>query len=174
MYSIVLAAFLATGNAAPGQDVREDIKDLQKSIEEMRKAQTESRFEEMKQTIAALRQRLIEEELAELRRDIRNLQPWGRPYGMPPSPVPIMPFAQRATISLQVPPGAMLFVNDKEIALPSPNPSFVTPALETGRDYYYDFKVTVLQDGKSVTRIKRVVVRAGAVVALAYEDMEVR
>ncbi|HWG42933.1 MAG TPA: TIGR03000 domain-containing protein [Gemmataceae bacterium] len=172
MYTIVLAAFLTTGNAAPGQDIREDIRELQKSIDEVRKEQAIFRFEELKQTIAGLRQRLLDEKLDELRRDIRDLRYEEMGYGVLPAPVPLMPSAQRATISLQVPAGAVFFANDREISLLSPAVSFVTPPLEPGRDYYYDFKVNVLQDGKTITRIKRVTVRAGAVVRLGYEDME--
>ncbi len=171
MYSIVLAAFLTTGSARAHQDIREDIRDLQKSIDEVRKEQAVFRFEEMKETIAGLRQRLITAQLAELRRDIRELRYEEGAYGV--LPPPLMPSSgQRATISLQLPAGAVLFANDREITPLSPSASFVTPPLEPGRDYYYDFKATVLQDGKTVTRLKRVTVRAGAVVRLGYEDME--
>jgi uncharacterized protein (TIGR03000 family) len=170
MYTIVLAAFLTTGNAVPRQDIREDIRELQKSVDEVRKEQAVFRFEEMKQTIAGLRQRLLNEKLDELRRDIRDIR--YEEEGLGVLPPPLMGSGQRATISLQFPAGAAFFVNDQAIPLLSPAASFVTPPLEPGRDYYYDFKVNVVQDGKTATRIKRVTVRAGAVVRLGYEDME--
>jgi len=170
MYTIVLAAFLTTGSAAPAQDIREDIRDLQKSIDDVRKEQEASRLDEMKQIIAGLRQRLLSEKLDELRRDIREIRYEEEGFGV--LPPPLMPSGPRATISLQLPVGAVLFANDRAIPLLSSTGSFVTPPLEPGKDYYYDFKVNVLQDGKTVTRIKRVTVHAGEVVRLGYEDME--
>jgi uncharacterized protein (TIGR03000 family) len=171
MYTIVLAAFLTTGNAAPAQDIRDDIKDLQKSVEELRKEQADARLDEMKDKIAGLRQRLLGEKLDEVRRDIYGLRYEEEGYGGMPLPMPTASSGRHATISLQVPAGAVCFANDREIPLLSPGP-LVTPPLEPGRDYYYDFKVSVLQDGKTITRVKRVPVRAGAVVRLGYEDME--
>ena len=74
----------------------------------------------------------------------------------------------------EVPAGANFVVNNKEVPVPAVNPVFVSPPLEPGKEYFYDCKVaTVLQDGKNVTKIKRVKVRpAGELVRINYEEME--
>jgi len=176
MYSVVLAAVLSTGGTAPGWDTSEELKDLKDSVEEVRKGQTKQRVEALKQTIADLRQRLIEQKLDDLRWAVEEVKHGG--LGVLPYPVPVMPrvapSSGRATVHLKVPAGATVTVNDKDISLPSPSATFVTPVLEPGREYYYDFKVTAREDGKPVTRTKRVTVRAGAVVRVAYEEMEAR
>jgi len=168
MYSVVLAAVLTTGATAPGWETFDDIRDLKNAVEELRKGQEKQRAEALKQTIADLRQRLLEQKLDELRWAVGALG--GLPY-----PVPVMPRAEtagRATVQLQVPAGATVTVNGKGIPVPSPSGTYATPVLEPGRDYYYDFKVTVPADGKVAVRTKRVIVRADVVVRVAYEDME--
>ncbi|HEY7423055.1 MAG TPA: TIGR03000 domain-containing protein [Gemmataceae bacterium] len=177
MYTIVLAAVLTTGNAAPAADIYEDIRDLKREVEGLRQDQSQFRAEALKLVIAGLRQRLTDEKLDELRRDIRTLKYEEVVTGVPlhmPGVTSLEPVGNRTVVSLQVPAGATFYVNDKEVTLLTTNPSFITPPLETGKDYYYDFKVTVTEDGKAVTRIKRVKVRAGGVVQLNYADMEAR
>jgi uncharacterized protein (TIGR03000 family) len=176
MYTIVLATLLSTGNTAPAADIYEDIRDLKKTVEEIKTNQTQFRMDELKSTIADLRQRLMDEKLDELRREIWDLklEETGRE---PPPVLPVMPHPAsssepRALLQLRLPAGASLVANDKEIALPSPNAAFVTPPLEPGKDYYYDCKVTVTRDGKPVTRVKRVTVRAGTLARLDYDAME--
>jgi uncharacterized protein (TIGR03000 family) len=170
MYPIVLAALLATGDAAPAADIYEDVRDLKKMVEELKKDQTQFRTEALKMMIAGLQHRLLDEKIDEVRRDLLDLRIGRMGFAWAPA----APFSQRARLTLQVPAGASLVVNDQEIALPSPNPEFITPPLEPGRDYYYDCKVTVVRDGKAVTRTKRVTVRAGATTRLNYEEMEGR
>ena len=178
MYGMLLATLLTADNAVLSTDIYEDIQELKKSVQEVRQEQSQARVDELQQTITRLRERLLEEKLDELRRDIQALRYEGMGYPRGAWPVPLMPralpFSQRALISLQVPAGVLVSVNDREISLPSVNPSFVSPTLEPGRDYFYDFKVTLVQDGKTVVRTKRVTVRPGAIVRLNYEDMEVR
>ena len=78
----------------------------------------------------------------------------------------------RAVVAVSVPPGATLFANDKEVPVTHPGGEFVTPELERGKTYYYDFRVKVSREGGRVeTRTKRVSVSAGSVARLAYEDM---
>jgi uncharacterized protein (TIGR03000 family) len=185
MYTIVLAAALTTGNATPGADIYQDIRDLRREVEELRQGQNRLRDEELKLIIAALRQKLTDEKLDELRRDILGLR-HGRVIpgtgallerGVRPpqsGAASLEPIDQRSVISLQMPPGARLAVNDQDIAARTTNPMFITPPLEPGKDYSYDFKVTATQDGKPVTRTKRVTVRPGELVRLNYEDMEAR
>ncbi|HEY7311300.1 MAG TPA: TIGR03000 domain-containing protein [Gemmataceae bacterium] len=181
MYTIVLAAALTTGNAAPGADIYQDIRDIKREVEELRKGQREVEVEGLKLVIAGLRERITDEKLAELRRDIQVL----RYEEVVPGVVPAMPVVParsaaavltpvvgRTVVALKVPDGARFYVNDQPITLNSTTPTFITPPLEPGRDYVYDFKVTASEDGKTVTRVKRVTVRAGGLVRVAYEEME--
>ena len=195
MYTIVLAAVLTTGHAAPAADIYEDIRDLKKGVEELRQGQKEIETEGLKLVIAGLRQKITDEKLDELRRDIRTLQyeemlpkalggvtpfwlhhHWhgARHPLLMPGTARLESVGHRSVISLQVPAGATFNVNGEEIAMVTTTPTFITPPLEPGRDYFYDFKVTVTQDGKTVTKTKRVTVRAGGLVRVIYDDMEVR
>jgi uncharacterized protein (TIGR03000 family) len=182
MYTIVLAAALTAGNAAPGADIYEDIRDIKKEVKELRKGQAEIEVEGLKLIIAGLRQRITDEKLDELRRDIQILRyeevvPGVAP-GAVPMPMPgvaaLTPVVGRTVVSLKVPAGAKFFVNDQPIALTTTTPTFITPPLAPGRDYVYDFRVTAVEDGKTITRVKRVTVRAGGLVRVNYEDMEAR
>lgn len=177
MYSIVLALALAPGNAAPAADIESDLRDLKRTVAELRKEQEQSRIEELKLAIVGLRQQLTDEKLDELRRDIRALQREEERFhaaavwlAMPAADKNV----SRATIAVEVPADASFVVNNKEIPVPAVNPTFVTPLLQPGKDYYYDCKVTVTKDGKKVTRIKRVKIHAGELVHINFEDMESR
>ncbi|HEY7153934.1 MAG TPA: TIGR03000 domain-containing protein [Gemmataceae bacterium] len=188
MYTIVLAAALTTGNATPGADIYQDIRDIKKEVEELRQGQRRLRDDELKLVIAGLRQKITDEKLDELRRDVLGLRYEGviagpraivgmgvRPLLLPQTgAASLEPIDQRTVISLQMPAGARLVVNDQDIAVRTATPTFITPPLEPGKDYSYDFKITVSEDGKTVTRTKRVTVRPGGVVRLNYEDMEAR
>ncbi len=182
MYTMVLAAVLTTGNAAPGADIYADIRDLKKEVQELKRGQTQLRDDELKLVIASLRQKLTDEKLDELRRDIRTLryEEMIAGVGVAPLPLPtprtasLEPIGQRTVISMQVPAGATFSVNNMDIPLRTATPVFITPPLEPGRDYFYDVKITAVEDGKTVTRTKRVTIRAGEVVQLNYADMEVR
>jgi uncharacterized protein (TIGR03000 family) len=183
MFTIVLATALATGQAAPAADIQQEILELKKSVEQLRQEQNDARIDELKLVIAGLRQRVTDEKLDEIRRDVRLLQEQEAPYVVRPLPVRaarfvpsgvVVPSATRATIAVKVPAGASFVVNDKEIPVPPVDPTFVTPVLEPGKDYFYDCKVTVTEDGKTVTRTKRVKIQAGEVIRIDYKDMEAK
>jgi len=177
MYTIVLATVLATGQAAPG-DIYSDIRDLKKSVAELRVEQNDARIDELKLVIAGLRQRITDEKLDEIRRDVRLLQQEEVVYGAVPVPArPVLPTAAlpsstRATITVKIPAGATFLVNKQQIAVPRMNSIFVSPPLDPGKDYYYDCKVTCEQDGKTITKIKRVKIHAGEMIRLDYDGME--
>jgi len=175
MYTIVLAMALAPGSAAPAADIYTDISDLKRSIAQLREEQNDARIEELKLVIGGLRQQITDEKLDELRRDIRALrleEEFVRP-GAVVLPMPsIVTTANRATLAVEIPAGASFVVNDQQVPVPAVNPTFVTPPLEPGKDYFYDCKVTVNRDGKSVTKTKRVKIHAGEVVRINYEDMQ--
>jgi uncharacterized protein (TIGR03000 family) len=182
MYGMVLAAFLGTGAAAPAGDIHDEVRDLKRAVDALRKEQAEARVDELKMIIAGLRTRLVEQKLDELRRDVLELKyeelhlahP-GHPWRF--LPVPAMPrlgAAGRALIHADVPADAVLYANDQEVSAGTPVASFVTPELEPGKEYYYDFKAVTTRDGKAVTRVKRVTVRPGQVVRLDYAEMDPR
>ena len=176
MYAIVLAMVLAPGNAAPAADIETDIRDLKRSIAQLRAEQNDARIDELKLVIIGLRQQITDEKLDELRRSVRTLrmeEEFG--HGGPLTlPMPMTGEGNRATVAVEIPAGASFVVNDQQIPVPAANPTFVTPPLEPGRDYFYECKVTVNLDGKPVTRTKRVRVHAGEVVRLNYEEMAAR
>ncbi|HTU94098.1 MAG TPA: TIGR03000 domain-containing protein [Gemmataceae bacterium] len=177
MYSIVLAMVLAPGNVAPAADLETEIRELKRSIAELREEQNQARIDALKMVIVGLRERITDDKLDELRRDIHVLRHEHEMFHasrmmfhMPPADHHF----GRATISVEVPSGATFVVNDKEVPVPAVNSWFVSPPLEPGKDYFYDCKVTVTRDGKPVTKIKRVRIHAGELVRINYEEMESR
>jgi uncharacterized protein (TIGR03000 family) len=165
-----------------GREAERSLADLKKEVESLKKEQEKRRIEGLKNKIEELRAEKTEQKLEELRRAIERLH--GVPHGgmrllpLPfpknlhplPSPrsSPELPSPRQALIHLKVPAGATLFVNGKQL---DPAPTFLTPELEPEKDYDYDFRVKVTDGGKDTTRAKRVNVRAGSVVHVAYEDM---
>jgi uncharacterized protein (TIGR03000 family) len=177
MYSIVLAMALAPGNAAPAADIDSEIRELRREVAELRKDQAQAEIDELKVVINSLRQRITDDKLDELRRDMFTLRHeeemvrvHSRAFYMPMPDHNI----HRATVAVEIPAGAAFTVNDHEVHVPAVEPVFVTPPLEPGKDYFYDCKVTVSRDGKNVTKTKRVRVHAGEVVRINYDDMEAR
>jgi uncharacterized protein (TIGR03000 family) len=175
MYSIVMAMALVPGSAAPAGDINDDIRDLKRSVAALREEQTQARVDELKLVIAGLRQRITDDKLDELRRDLIALRHEDAMLHaavmvhMPPHHA-----IDRATIAVEVPADATFIVNDKEVPVPAVSPVFVSPPLQPGKDYFYDCKVTVKRDGKTVTKIKRVKVCAGETVHVNYQEMESR
>ncbi len=179
MYSIVLAMALAPGSAAPA-DIDADIRELRRSIAELRQEQAQTEIDELKQVVNALQRRVTDDKLDEIRRDLFLMQRERDMLQMHAmhSRAFYMPFADqnihRATVAVEIPAGATFTVNNHDIYVPPLEPVFVTPPLEPGRDYYYDCKVTVTRDGKNVTKSKRVRVHAGELVRINYNDMDSR
>lgn len=176
MYGIVLAMVLAPGGAAPAADLETDIRDLKRSVAQLRTEQNDARIDELKLVIRGLRQQITDDKLDELRRDIFALR-WEDEFihgGSMMLPMPLTQTAgpNRATVNVEIPAGATFVVNDQRVAVPPMNPTFVTPPLEPGKDYFYECKVTCNLDGKPATRTKRVRVRAGEVVRVNYENMD--
>jgi len=170
VYSIVLAAALTGGGSLPSQDVGQELADLKRSVEEMQKEQNQQEVDALKQTIHGLRQRLIEQRLEDLSRAVQELRR-GASMSPPAPPFPGPSLLPRTLIHLRVPPGARFYANGREMPVSSTSPVFVTPPLDPGKEYFYDFRVTVGGEGKAVTRTKRVAIRPGTEVRLAYAEM---
>jgi len=156
--------------------VAETLRTLKKSVEEVRKEQAHFRLEQMKQTAEELRLKTVEQQIGEIRRSLERLNraprmvPLPMPLPLPaPKASPELPVPRPGKVMLRMPADAILIVNDKPIPA---GPSFITPMLKPGKDYVYDFEAALVVDGESINRVKRVVVRAGEVIRLAYEDME--
>jgi len=190
MYSICLVVAIAAGGAAPAHDrsagVRQDLDDLKRGVEELRKQQQDQRVDELKLKIAELQQDKVEEKLHDIRRSVEEMKhgmlaPHVSPalapfmeWHVPPMAMPyLLPTTTpgRAMILLEVPAGAALSVDGRDIPLTSTSATFVTPPLTEGKSYVYLFKVNVVRADKVVTRTKKVSVRAGAVVRVGYEEM---
>src|SRR5262245_15011184 len=161
MYSVVLAAMIATGDATPAQagGVTASIQDLQRAVEELRRSQTEQRADELKQELADLREKRLERKIDELRRELHHRH-GGREHHPPHAPRgraagPAAP-GDRATVTVRMPPGTRFVANGQEVPLPGPETTFVTPPLEPGRGYHYDFRATADRDGGPVTKAQRV------------------
>jgi uncharacterized protein (TIGR03000 family) len=67
----------------------------------------------------------------------------------------------RATIVVHLPANARLLVNGKLTRSTSETRRFVSPPLEAGKSYHYDFEARVERDGKVHSIPQRVEVRAG-------------
>jgi uncharacterized protein (TIGR03000 family) len=62
---------------------------------------------------------------------------------------------------VSLPADARLTVDETVTKSTSSTRTFVSPALETGKDFHYTLKAEVVRDGKTYTTIRRIAVRAG-------------
>ena len=69
----------------------------------------------------------------------------------------------QATLVVNLPADATLTIDDEATASTSGNRVFVTPPLESGREFHYTLKAKVVRDGQVQTTTQRVAVRAGEV-----------
>jgi len=165
------------GGTSPSPEGKEaqELKDL---VEDLNKERALRRAEELKRAADLLKQRVLEQQIEEIRRTLDRLKgvgPAPRPGGPPliplppPRTAPELPPPRTGKVLLEVPEGASLEVNGRRQEM---RPSFLTPPkLEPGREYHYDFRVTVDRDGAAETRARRVTLRAGEVVRIAFDDM---
>jgi uncharacterized protein (TIGR03000 family) len=66
-----------------------------------------------------------------------------------------------ATIVVSLPSDAQLTIDDEATTSTTERRVFVSPTLESGREFHYTLKATVVRDGKPVVMEERVTVRAG-------------
>ena len=124
MYSVVLAMVLAPGTAAPAADIETELRDLKRSIAQLRAEQNDTRIEELKLVIAGLRQKITDEKLDELRRDVLTMR--GEEFVRGRRMMYYMPMAteaNRATVSVEIPGAATFVVNDQQVAVPALDPT---------------------------------------------------
>ncbi len=84
------------------------------------------------------------------------------PYGSTNLNPPDAP--EKATLRVDLPKDARLFVDGREIAGAGSARAFATPNLPRGQDFFYDLRAEVTVDGKTQVEEKRVIVRAGGTV----------
>ncbi len=78
----------------------------------------------------------------------------------------------RAKVIVQLPAGAKLYVDDQAIKTTGDSQAFNTPRLEPGQTYYYEVRAEAVRDGKTVVESKRVLVRAGQEISVAFPKLD--
>ncbi|MFL5338759.1 MAG: TIGR03000 domain-containing protein [Gemmataceae bacterium] len=78
----------------------------------------------------------------------------------------------RAKVIVQLPADAKLYVDDQPIKATPDNQVFNTPQLERGQTYFYEVRAEAVRDGKTVVESKRILVRAGQEVTVAFPKLE--
>jgi uncharacterized protein (TIGR03000 family) len=76
----------------------------------------------------------------------------------------------QATVIVQVPEDAKLYVDGELSEQTSTTRTFISPDLQLGKDYSYTLKMEANKDGRTAVASKRVIVRAGAVTRVNFTD----
>jgi uncharacterized protein (TIGR03000 family) len=76
----------------------------------------------------------------------------------------------RASVIVEVPEGADLYVDGQKSALAAAKRELVTPALEPGEEYFMTLTTVRLCDGKKVERTRQVTFRAGDTVQVSLRE----
>ena len=85
---------------------------------------------------------------------------------------PVKPAAaDRATITVKLPPGATLYVDDRRSPSLEPVRSFATPPLPAGREFAYIIKAEVTRNGQPETLTQKVPFRAGERVVVDFTSL---
>ena len=75
-----------------------------------------------------------------------------------------------AELRVELPADAVLYAAGVATRQTGPVRAFRTPALAAGRDYYYELRAEVVRDGKTLSRTRRVVVRAGDTNVVQFDE----
>lgn len=78
----------------------------------------------------------------------------------------------RATLVVEVPADAKLFIDDQPMKTTSAKRTFQTPPLQPGQQYYYMVRVEVVRDGEVKTETRRVIIRPGEEARAAFPNLE--
>jgi uncharacterized protein (TIGR03000 family) len=76
----------------------------------------------------------------------------------------------RARLIVELPPDALLYVDDQPTKATAERRVFQTPDLEKGQAYYYDLRIEAMRDGKPFSENRRVVVRPGEEVLADFKN----
>jgi len=86
---------------------------------------------------------------------------------------PAASLATPAKVFVSLPADATLTIDGHATTSTSAQRTFVSPTLEAGKDYQYTLKAEMVRDGKAVTEIKTVVVRAGETTEVSFDTLTV-
>ncbi len=75
----------------------------------------------------------------------------------------------RATIVVVVPEEAKVFIDGMQMKSTKARRVFQTPVLQEGETYFYDIRVDMVRDGKTVSETRRVVINPGQRVAANFD-----
>ncbi len=88
-----------------------------------------------------------------------------------PVPATDLPGGDRATITVKLPPGATLYVDDRKSPSLDPVRSFSTPPLPTGREFAYTIKAELMRNGQPETLSQKVPFRAGERIVVDFTSL---
>jgi uncharacterized protein (TIGR03000 family) len=74
----------------------------------------------------------------------------------------------KARLLIDVPANAKLFIDDRQIHVAAGERLFYTPTLTAGERYYYDVRIELVKDGKTVSESKKIVLGAGDMVRESF------
>lgn len=78
---------------------------------------------------------------------------------------------ERATITIRLPAGAVLSIDDRKSPSSEPVRSFATPPLAAGKEYAYLMKAEMIRDGRPETLIQKVPFRAGERITVDFTSL---
>jgi uncharacterized protein (TIGR03000 family) len=78
---------------------------------------------------------------------------------------------ERTTITVKLPPGATLYVDDRKSPSTSAVRQFSTPPLPVGREYAYLLRAEVVRNGQTETFTQKVPFRAGEKVEVDFTSI---
>lgn len=94
---------------------------------------------------------------------------------MPKAPVAAPQYYEQtgvqARVTMQVPPDARVFVDGMPTRATSEHRVFTTPPLEPGRTYYYEVRVEVVRDGRTLSETQQLVVRPGETASASFASL---
>ncbi len=96
-------------------------------------------------------------------------EPAGKPNPFAAGPLPPAPAAaERARITVKLPPGATLYVDGRKNDRTEPVREFSTPPLPQGQEFAYLMKAEVVRDGRPEYQLTKVTFRAGEIVTVDF------
>jgi uncharacterized protein (TIGR03000 family) len=92
-------------------------------------------------------------------------------YGVDAAPT-VAPASNTATVVVQVPERASLYVDGRQVTMNTNPRDFRTPSLEPGQTYYYTMKVVAVRGDKIVSQTRKVEVRANETSRVTFNDLK--
>jgi uncharacterized protein (TIGR03000 family) len=89
----------------------------------------------------------------------------------PPRETPKGQESTRASLTVELPADARLYVDGQLTRSASSRRQFITPPLNPGQAYYYDLQAEVIRDGQLVRVSRRVIVRPGQAVTTSFLEL---